>query len=162
MKGCPDHRESLWLDVYGELDPERSSEWREHLSRCGDCRQEKENLHRMLGKFREILPSSQLSSREAVAIQRGILQGLPERGVDGKKPWTVSRVRWVSGLVAASLTLAFGWFGTGLFREDSSNDLNSQREVIVRNMELLKNLDVLEEMDAVQKLIQVVDGREII
>jgi anti-sigma factor RsiW len=162
MKGCPDHRESLWLDVYGELDPERSSQWREHLSRCGDCRQEKENLHRMLGKFRESLPPSQLSTREAGAIQRGILQGLSKRGVDGKKRWTVSRVRWVSGLVAASLTLAFGWFGTGLFMEDPSNDLNSQREVIVRNMELLKNLDVLEEMDAVQKLIQVVDGREII
>jgi hypothetical protein len=117
----------------------------------------------MLGKFRESLPPSQLSPREAGAIQRGILQGLSKRGgVDGKKRWTVSRVRWVSGLVAASLTLAFGWFGTGLFMEDPSNDLNSQREVIVRNMELLKNLDVLEEMDAVQKLIQVVDGREII
>ena len=52
MKACPDRKKTLWLDVYGELDPNDRIAWEKHLEGCEGCRLKRQQLLQLLGKVR--------------------------------------------------------------------------------------------------------------
>jgi hypothetical protein len=66
----------------------------------------------------------------------------------------------------ALLVLAVGWFSIKGFHgppmvSKSSNQLQED-SVMAKDLDLIKNLKLLEEMDALQKLVQVVDRKDVI
>jgi hypothetical protein len=74
--------------------------------------------------------------------------------------------RLIPALAAACLIMiVFGWLGLNKFQDpfgtQDLSGLNSQEQMIVKNLEIIKNLELLEEIDTVQKLVRVVDHRDV-
>ena len=164
MKPCPDCKETLWLDVYGELDPNERPAWEKHLETCEGCRQERKQLLRLLQTVKESMFSPALSREEAGALASSITRKL--RG-ERKEMWWQKRLlgipnRFIPALAAASiLIVAFGWFSMKGLRNPSSmssiSNLKSEEQILVKDLDIIKNLELLEEMDTLQKLVHVVD-----
>ena len=66
----------------------------------------------------------------------------------------------------ALLVMAVGWFTMkglhGPPMVSKSSNLLQEDNVMAKDLDLIKNLKLLEEMDALQKLVQVVDRKEVI
>jgi len=168
MKPCPDHKETLWLDVYGELDPNERSAWEKHLETCEGCRQERKQLVRLFQTVKANMPSPTLSREEAEALASSItrkLRGEREETWWRKRVWGIPN-RLVPVLAAASiLIVALGWFSMKGLRSPSSigsvSHLKSEEQVLVKDLDIIKDLEFLEEMDTLQKLVQVVDQGDV-
>lgn len=168
MKACPNHQETLWLDVYGELDPVKRSVWERHLETCTGCREERQRLLGLLDLVRDEMAPPQLSSKKASALSWSIKRGLREQ----RMTWWRKRLlgmpnRLIPALAAVSLLIvALGWFAINKVQSPSSlqnlSGLKSEEQMIVKDLEVIDNLDFLEEMDTLRKLVQVVDNRDII
>lgn len=168
MKPCPDHKETLWLDVYGELDPNERPAWEKHLETCEGCRQERKQLLRLLETVKAAMPSPALSREKARALVSSITRKL--RG-EREETWWQKRLigiphRLIPALAAASiLIVAFGWFSMKGLRSPSSmrsiSNLQSEEQILVKDLDIIKNLELLEEMDTLQKLVQAVDQGDI-
>jgi len=165
MKRCPEHEEALWLDVYGELDPNERPAWEEHLEACEGCRREREQLVLMLQTVKANTPSPALSREEALALASSITRKLRE---EREEPWWRKRLFGIPNSLIPALTaaciliVAFGWFSMKGFRSPSSiTHLNSEERILAKDLEIIKNLDMLEEMDTLHKLVQVVDNGDI-
>ncbi|MFB0505384.1 MAG: anti-sigma factor [Thermodesulfobacteriota bacterium] len=168
MKLCPDHKETLWLDVYGELDPNERPAWEKHLETCEGCRQERTQLFRLLQAVKVNMPSPELSREKTNALARSITRKLrDEREETWWRKWLWGRPnRLVPALAAASiLIVAFGWFSMKGFRSSFSirslSNLKSEEQVLVKDLDIVKNLELLEEMDTLRKLVQVVDHGDV-
>ena len=168
MKPCPDHKETLWLDVYGELDPNERPAWEKHLEKCEGCRQERKQLLRLLQTVKASMPSPGLSREEAGALASSIIRKL--RGERKETWWRKSLfgipTRLIPALAAASiLIVAFGWFSMKGLRTPSpmrsNSNIQSEEQILVKDFDLIKNLELLEEMDTLQKLVQVVDRGDV-
>ena len=168
MKPCPDHKETLWLDVYGELDPNERPAWEKHLETCEGCRQERKQLVRLLQTVKGTMPSPTLSREEAEALAGSItrkLRGEREETWWRKRVWGIPN-RLVPVLAAASiLIVALGWFSMKGLRSPSSigsiSHLKTEEQVLVKDLDIIKDLEFLEEMDTLQKLVQVVDQGDV-
>lgn len=168
MKPCPDHKETLWLDVYGELDPNERPAWEKHLETCEGCRQERKQLLRLLETVKAAMPSPALSREKAGALASSITRKL--RG-EREETWWQKRLigiphRLIPALAAASiLIVAFGWFSIKGLRSPSSmrsiSNLQSEEQILVKDLDIVKNLELLEEMDTLQKLVQAVDQGDV-
>jgi hypothetical protein len=168
MKACPNHQETLWLDVYGELKPDERSAWQQHLESCSACREERQRLLGLIERLKEEMTPPELSPEKANALSWSI-----KRALRNQKAGSRSRLRtWgmpsrlIPALAAACfMIIVLGWFGIdkfqGPFKTRNLSGLNSQEQMIVKDLEIIKNLEFLEEMDTVQKLVRVVDHREI-
>ncbi len=164
MKPCSDHEETLWLDVYGELDPKERPAWEKHLEVCEGCRQERTGLLRLLQTVKANMPSPELSREKADALITSITRKL--RG-EGEETWWRKRLwgmpkRFIPAVAAASvLIVALGWFSMRGFRSPfsvgSMSNLKSGEQILVKDLDIIKNLELLEEMDTLRKLVQVVD-----
>ena len=164
MKPCPDRKEILWLDVYGELGPNDRAAWEKHLEICEGCRQEREQLISLLQSVKTNTPSPVLSREEERTLSRSITRELRR---DREERWWQKRLwgvpyRLVPAVAAASiLVVVFGWFSMKGFRSPSSvrsfSNLTSEEQVLVKDLDLLRNLELLEEMDTLQKLVGAVD-----
>ena len=165
MKPCPEHRETLRLDVYGELDPGKRPAWEKHLETCESCRQEREQLALLLQTVKGNMPTPRLSHEEAETLASAItrkLRGEREEAWWRKRVWGVPN-RLVPALAAASILIgALGWFGIKGFRTSSSirnvSHLKSEEQILVKDLDIIENLELLEEMDTLQKLVHVVDN----
>jgi predicted anti-sigma-YlaC factor YlaD len=168
MKACPDHQETLWLDVYGELHQSDRPAWESHLDKCNGCRLERERIHRLLQQVKEALPSPALTPDKAEALSATITRGLKGESVKSwwqKSPLRVS-TRLVPALAAASLLIvAFGWVTLKGIKGPSTAPpiplLKAEEQMIVKDLDIFSNLELLEEMDHLQKLLQVVDHRDV-
>lgn len=167
MKPCPEHRETLWSDVYGELDPGKRPAWEEHLETCAGCRQEREQLALLLQTVRGNMPTPTLSREEAVTLASAItrkLKGEREEIWWRKRVWGVPN-RLIPALVAGSiLIVVLGWFGMkgpktpGSLR--SVSHVKSEGQILIKDLDIIENLELLEEMDTLRKLVHVVDNGE--
>ena len=165
MKACPDHKETLWLDVYGELGPHERPAWEKHLETCEGCRREREQMALVLQRVKASMPSPALSREEADALASSLARKLKEEREETwwrKRPFGMPH-RFIPALAAAcALIVALGWFGMkGLrspFSMRSISHLNSEEQVLARDLDVVKNLELLEEMDTLQKLVQLVDN----
>ena len=169
MKACPNHQETLWLDVYGELDPMKRSVWERHLETCTGCREERQRLLGLLDLVRDEMGEPLLSPKKASALSWSIKRGLKER---------LATARWWKGLLgmpnrlipavaAVSLIIvALGWFAINKVQSptllQNLSGLKSEEQMVVKDLEVIDNLELLEEMDTLRKLVQVVDNRDII
>ena len=168
MKPCPDYKETLWLDVYGELDPNERPAWERHLETCEGCRQERKQLVRLLQTVKGTMPSPTLSREEAEALAASItrkLRGEREETWWRKRVWGIPN-RLVPVLAAASiLIVALGWFSMKGLRSPSSigsiSHLKTEEQILVKDLDIIKDLEFLEEMDTLQKLVQVVDQGDV-
>jgi len=169
MKPCPDKKETLWLDVYGELDPHRRPIWEKHLENCERCRQERKRLLSLLQTMKDTMPSPTLSHELSRSLAHSITRKLREKQ---EKTWWRNRLldipqRLVPAMAAATILIAaLGWFSLKMFRSPSSvsniSNYKVEEQIIAKDLDVIKNLDLLEEMDALQKLVQVVDHEDII
>ena len=168
MKPCPDYKETLWLDVYGELDPHEGPAWEKHLETCEGCRQERKQLLRLLQTVKANMPSPALSPEKAGALVSSITRKL---GREREETWWRKRLlhipnRLIPALAAACiLMVALGWFSMKGLRSPSSlrsiPSLKSEEQILVKDLDIIKNLELLEEMDTLQKLVQVVDHSDV-
>ena len=169
MKACPNHQETLWLDVYGELDPMKRSVWERHLETCTGCREERQRLIGLLDLVRDEMGPLQLSPKKASALSWSIKRGLREQRATTR--WWEGLLgmpnRLIPALAAVSLVIVvLGWFAISKVQIPSSlqnlSGLKSEEQMVIKDSEVINNLELLEEMDTLRKLVQVVDNRDII
>lgn len=167
MKSCREYKETLWLDVYGELSPGDRPAWDDHLHKCEACRKDREELLSLLRHVKEVMPSPTLSPVEAEALTASIKRKL--RGRQEKRSWQTRLLgapnRLIPVLAAACvLIVLFGWIGLKELRPPSSgqsaSNLKSEEPVMAKDLEVIRNLELLEDMETIQKLVQLVDGRK--
>lgn len=167
MKACFGRQEALLLDVYGELPAGDRPAWESHLEGCAGCREERQRLVQMLLAARKAMPAPGVLPQETKALQECIT-----------RRWTAARsTRWWHGLflamplrpvpalvVGCLLLAAVGWFGLRGFQTRLLNGpvAKTPEQVMVTDLEILENLDLLEEMDDVEKVVRVVDQRDIV
>ncbi len=167
MKSCPEHLETLWLDVHGELAPGESRQWRAHLQNCPACREERQRLALLVEETRQALAPDGFSAEEEDRLGRAVLDRL-ERDRRSKLAGLIwPRVpRPAYALAAACLAaLAVGWIWSGPVREPHPLQTASRLESvgITRNAdgEILQDLELLEELDVIEKVVTVIDNRQI-
>ena len=164
MKTCFKYRQTLWLDVYGELDPEKRSSWEKHLDSCEDCQKEKEKLVRTIKTVKTADTTPELSIDRADAMAKSITLRLKEEKESrGWRNWLPERhVRLIPVMAAASIILvAVGWFNLSdlnLFSPvHTAAPITPEERQMINDLELIKNLELLKEMEALQKLVQMID-----
>lgn len=164
MKPCAKHREILFLDVYGDLDPEIRSAWEEHLKDCEACRREKERVQRLVAGVQGIMDAPKLSESqvdEAVYHVRKRIAGIRREKAwyrcFGFRPW---------GFAAAAGALSvmlFMWATLDIggpnvpFKMPITSLYDTQEHALVENLEIIQHLDMLREMESLRKLVQIVD-----
>jgi len=166
MKACADREEALLLDTHGELSPGDRPAWERHLETCSPCRGERQRLVQILKAAREAMPAPAILSEETKALQ----QSLARRWMgERSRPWWHGLflgmpLRPLSALATACLVLvAMGWFALQWVQTRSlaRTAPEAQEQIMVSDLEVLENLDLLEEMDDIEKVVQVVDQRDI-
>ena len=169
MENCPKHSETLWLDVHGELEAEALRAWQEHLRKCPACREERNRLALLLEETRETLTPDDLSPREASELSRTILGRLgQDRGrrarIMGLLPPRLPRPAYALG-AACLAALAFGWIWSGPGREPlplrTTINIEVEESSRIGDTEIFQNLGLLEELEVIEKVVAVVDRREI-
>jgi len=157
---CSKFRETMVMDVYGELAP-RDKEWEEHLKRCSQCSRERERLKALLGQvereWRQACPDGYDKRRLTTSIMERI-------GRSTERRW-IPRSRILSpGLaVAFTLCLAIGVVAWQYLQGQGAGGRllgGSEEQLLAENPELFEEMELLQEMDLVQKLVQVVDREE--
>jgi anti-sigma factor RsiW len=169
MKACPDRQDTLMLDVYNELRPEERSAWQRHLASCRACREERERLAGLLNRVQAAAAVPRLSSAAAESLTRAVIRDL-EAGRKPRRRFFGLTITTLPALAAAALTFfVVGWFGVHKLTQKPqeiastpSRALMAREEnVIVQNIELMENLDLLQDIEVVEKLVRVVDQRDI-
>lgn len=163
MNYCRKWKDTLWLDVHGELSPKERPEWKQHLEECRLCRQERERLLHLLKNVTKAMPEAFLSHKDAGAFHHNVMEKLKVQG--NEKAWWQQSffkgyIKPVHALAACCLLIAaFGWFGLKELQQTTRVgtifNLGTKEQLITENIDLLENLDLLEEMDTIEKLNQV-------
>jgi anti-sigma factor RsiW len=178
MKHCRSRQKTLWLDLYGELEPMERSEWERHLAGCASCRREKAAAVRVMDLIREAAPAPAPPTDGAARIvqrlqhrRRPVKMRRPE-GIFGQvHGWAGAilspRWRYPSVIVAACsvviVTAALSLHGLtpfGAFGPGADNFSRTAAELDEAEVEVIQHLELLQEMDAVRKLVQRVDRPE--
>ncbi len=167
MNTCADRRETLLLDVYGELPSSERQAWERHLDTCAGCRAERQELMRLLEVTRESVAAPALSPEEARKLRDSIrgswMAGRPTRWWQGLL--VGARLRPVPALVTVCLLLlVLGWFGLRGFQVRSPDGVvgETPERIMVSDVEVVENLDLLEDMDDIEQVVRVVDDRNIV
>ena len=162
MKNCRHWQETLWLEVYGELDLEEQRKLENHLATCKDCLQERKRLIHFLDHVKDAMPEPLLSRESARALQTAITERLREKNHRAwwRNPFLAGYIKPVHvAAICGMLIVAFGWFGVrGIQQSQTVNiasDAGVEEKIIAKNIDILENLDLLEEMDTLEKLDQV-------
>ena len=166
MKVCADRRETLLLDIHGELPASEQPAWQRHLETCPGCRRERQELVWLLEAAKQAMSSPALSPEHARVLRESVT-------VD----WRAKRipVRWrglffgmslqpVPALVATGLLLVvLGWFGLQGLRSTSHPPSvpEAPKQVMVSDAEVIENLDLLEHIDDIERIVRLVDHRDI-
>ena len=165
MKICPERKDKLLLDVYGEMDAAQRTVWQEHLAACESCRLEKEKLLELLQASKKSSSSPELSAEKTQALSDSIVRKLRVEKSDHWWEWVFMVNRSLKPSIAAAclLIVFLGWYGLNNFNS-SDNALNTSQIVqdetlMVDDEELLENLEMLQEMEALEKLVKLLDNQ---
>lgn len=166
MKVCADRRETLLLDIFGELSASEQVAWQRHLDACLGCRQERRELLWLLEAAKEAMPRPEFSPERANALRESVTMS-----------WRATRARmWWRGLffgmslrpvpalvVAGFLLVVLGWFGLQGLRSTppALPGREAPKQVMVSDAEVIENLDLLQHIDDIERIVRVVDHRDI-
>ena len=75
-KDCSKYRDTMYLDVCGELDPDLQWQWQQHLDACGRCRRERQKLAETIDISKNAAPVQETPSGPAPAFTRTVLSRL--------------------------------------------------------------------------------------
>lgn len=162
MKPCNDYQEMLYLDVYGE--PVQTG-FEEHLKMCGVCRAERDELRHLIGTLKLRLPCPKLSPESAGEITCSVMETLGKEAISRGKKRLIGIPRpFIPVLAAASLLIAaLGWFEFGasdktLSPPRSVSKINSEEQLIFKDLDVIKDMELLEDMETIQKVVKAVDS----
>jgi len=166
VRGCADRRETLLLDIHGELPAREQAVWQRHLEACPGCRRERQEFVWLLKAAKEAMPLPAVSPERVNALGESVMMGWRAKGA---RVWWRGRffgisLRPVPALVAAGfLVVVLGWFGLEGLRDrsESIRGPEAPKEVLVSDAEVIENLDLLEHMDDIERVVRVVDHRDI-
>jgi hypothetical protein len=166
VKLCVDRRETLLLDIHGELPASEQAAWQRHLDACPGCCQERQELVWLLESAKEAMPPPALSPERAKALRESVTMGWRASMVPGRWRGLFVRMslRPVPALVAAGfLLVVLAWFGLHGLRSTSHTLRGPEgpKQVMVSDAEVIENLDLLEHLDDVERVVRVVDHRDI-
>jgi hypothetical protein len=165
MNICPERKDKLILDVYGEMDARQRTDWEKHLAACEACRLEKEKLLELLQASKQSSALADLSPEETQALSDSIVRKLRNEKPDHWWEWVFMANRRLTPSMAAAciLILFLGWFGLNNFNSSDKVSNTSQivldEKIMVTDEELLENLDMLQEMEALEKLVKLLDNK---
>ena len=165
MNLCPERKDKLILDVYGEMDAGQRTDWEKHLTSCEACRLEKEKLLGLLQASKQSSPSPDLSEEDTLTLSDSIVRKLRVEKPDHWWEWVFMANRRLKPSMAAAciLILFLGWFGLNNFNSSDKVSKTSQivldEKIIVTDEELLENLEMLQEMEALEKLVKLLDTK---
>jgi anti-sigma factor RsiW len=166
MEACREHKESLLLDVYGELGFKERAEWGRHLEDCPGCREERRKMLRFLGRIKESTLAPGLSPDKADALSRAVRGRLSGREAD--PTWWDRMVPFPAHALAAVATaccvlvlsgwLALKWLETPFRGPGNAGEIQLSQT----DLEVIRNLELLEELETLRKLVNVVDHNDAI
>ncbi|MBW1931073.1 MAG: zf-HC2 domain-containing protein [Deltaproteobacteria bacterium] len=169
MKACPEYREYVYLDVLGELPPEKKRQWEEHLSGCPHCREERETTVRFLKGLETNAPRPLLSPHEAMAIREKVSRTISRethwsslRHTFSKKVALLIPIAAAACLFLVSVFALHTWWSGRAPKMASNTTVQVEQKARLEDMEIIKNLDLLEQMDTLRVLVKVVDNKDII
>ena len=164
MEPCPDYKEKLEMDVYGELEQKDRFALERHLKDCEGCRRERDRFARLLERIKETLPSPEVPRALSREMTMSILREFKEKKKNTwwRKPGWTGGYRVIPALTAACLILlAVSWFGIKtLDRSSPSKTMLTQgsgHQFAGEDIEVIQNLDFLEDMDILNQLVERVD-----
>ncbi len=166
MEPCPDYKETLWLDVYVELDPNERPNWERHLEECEACREERKQLLGMIQTVKEAVPSPALSPEKAQAIASSIKRKMSNERED---VWQRKRLfgtanRLIPALATICLLIvALSWFSLQELIKPPAvqmiSDLALEEQIISEDLDVIRNLELLQEMETLEKLVKFLDKK---
>jgi len=166
MKSCKTYQKRLWLDAYGELEPEERGGVERHLSICPECRRERDTLLDLIDQVPKIHPTPALTAGEAARLTNNIL-----RDLEGGKVGFFERglmffglaLRWNRAAVVCLMIVVIGgvwaWRSVPLPFQTTAGPSMEER-VLVEDLEVIRNLELLEEFDDLEKLVQMTAAPE--
>lgn len=157
MDTCADYKETLVLDVHGELTPEERNVWERHLAVCEDCRQKRERLFALIQSAKEGLTVSSLSSEEEQILSNSVQRTLRMHKPDARS----NRLVWLLAPACAACMVFFvvGWFSLRGPGRVATHSGRAPEENISTNEELLENMDMLQEMESLDQLVNLLDKK---
>jgi anti-sigma factor RsiW len=167
MEPCPDYKEKLIMDIYGELEQKDRFALERHLKECEGCRRERDRFARLLERIKETLPSPEIPRALSREMTGSILRELKEKKENTwwRKPRWTRGYRAIPALAAACLiVLAVSWFGIKtLERSLPSKTMftqGSEHKLAGEDIEVIQHLEFLEDMDILNQLVERVDERD--
>ena len=164
MTPCPDYKETLWLDVYDELDPNERPSWERHLETCEACRQERKRLLRLIQTVKAAMPSPVLSREKADALASSTTRKIRNGREDmwWRKRFFGAPNRLVPALATICLLIvALSWFILKDFKNPATvqmiPDLSLEERMISKDLDVIKNLELLQEMEVLENLVKFLD-----
>jgi len=162
MKPCPEYKETLMLDVYGELEQSESAPWEAHLKTCEACREERRRLQHLLKQITLNMPSPALSPEQSNMFTSSVMRevnGVWHEPQETRRFFFPMPNRLVPALATATVLIAvFSWFTMKEFSHHPAfqkfSSISSVEQVSSEDLEVIKNLEFLEEMDELEKLVQ--------
>jgi anti-sigma factor RsiW len=163
MKACPEYRESLLMDVHGELDGRARPEWETHLRTCTACQEERIRLANLIGRLRGTMSPPPLPQAQTERLVHLIQDNLAEGRREGR--WW-RRPAIGRPLVPALASLCVLVIAVSLFTMRTPEGPSGIQiapapkafgELAMEDLEILGNLDLLQDMDWVQRLVQAID-----
>ena len=164
MAPCAEYKESLLLDVYGELDPRELQAWEMHINGCEQCCEERKRVLRLIQTIKASMPAPVLSPPKAMALTASALRKL---GKEQEEPWwrklsAGMPQRLIPAIAtAAVLVILVSWV---TFRElkkpapsTMASNRTAQEQLIPKDLDVIDNLEMLKEMDELTKLVQLLD-----
>lgn len=167
MSACQQHKETLMLDIFGELNQDLMADWERHLKSCPDCRAEKEAIARAIGIAKSAFDAPPLGEAEAAAMRERVVRNLtiaPEKPRERKQPFFFSRA-FFPALVSACVLLVVLGFTASKFlfgpKIDTGTQLAvSQESLPADDLDIINNMDLLRDLDALDKLAKVIDDSQ--
>jgi anti-sigma factor RsiW len=167
VKSCTDRRETLLLDIHGELSASEQTAWQRHIETCPGCRQDRQELVWLLKAAKEAMPAPALSPEHAKAFRESVTMcwRATRARVWSRGPFFGMSFARLPALVAAGfLLVVVSWFGLQGLRSTSHilRGPEAPKRVMASDAEVIENLDLLEHIDDIERIVQVVDHRNIV
>jgi hypothetical protein len=164
MKACRHQKETIMLDVYGELGAEARGRLENHLATCEACRQEHRHLENLIANLNSTMAPAQLAPEEVTRLAATV--GAMLKKERERKWWQPNLALYgpkqlIPAMAAACVIIVISaiWIYSNVFNINEFQPTASlqEKQLLVNDLEIIENLDLLKEMEAIQKLVKAVD-----